>query len=190
MEACRQNGIDVVKRVGGGSAVYHKDEITYCFVCRLDALPAPDAKTWRQLFALFMEKLGAQPDGGRSCTTSRHTNSACFSCAAEDEPTIGGKKFVGSARRKSKTVFLQHGSILLRSQPQILQTLVANAEADASVGLMDVIPSLSREDAQKVFAETVAEILGLQFEPGAFTGAEKAAASAIELLKRRETDTA
>ncbi len=221
-EKCRAMGIDVVKRIGGGAAVYHGDEITYCFVSRNDLLPLPTCEQWHAAFSLFLEKLGLMPDSAKVFSTSPHSDgkkatssvaeapniipslarrgcrggsstpptpplekgrdshsqdsptcsiqpvsshngNACFARAAEDEPTIGGKKFVGSARRKSKAVFLQHGSILLSPQPAFLRDLVPGAEPDASTGLKTLLPSLTRETAHTALIDAISRTFSLHF---------------------------
>lgn len=164
-EKCRAMGIDVVKRIGGGAAVYHGDEITYCFVSRNDFLAVPTVGQWHAAFSLFLEKLGLTPDAANAPDASRHDGYACFACAAEDEPTLGGKKFVGSARRKSKTVFLQHGSILLSPQPDFLRELVTGAEADASIGLKTLLPSLTREAAHAALIAAIEKTFSLRMSP-------------------------
>ncbi|MBI5636626.1 MAG: hypothetical protein HZA03_01510 [Nitrospinae bacterium] len=165
-EKCRALGIDVVKRIGGGAAVYHGDEITYCFVSRNDLLPIPTGEQWHAAFSLFLEKLGLMPDAGKAKSRVSHDGNACFACAAEDEPTVGGgKKFVGSARRKSKAVFLQHGSILLSPQPDFLCELVTGAETDASIGLKTLLPSLTRETAHAALIAAIEETFSLRFPP-------------------------
>ncbi|MBI5178390.1 MAG: hypothetical protein HZA04_03935 [Nitrospinae bacterium] len=174
VDACRKMGIDVVKRPGGGAAVYHNEEITYCFVCRLDKIPLPGVGAWRNIFSTFLETLGVAPDGASPRTIGSLSGNACFACAAEDEPTIGGKKFAGSARRKSKTVFMQHGSILLKRQPDFLGELVKNAEPDASIGLTDILPGITAEKVSSVFAGMVASQFHLRFDPAGFTGREMA----------------
>lgn len=179
LEKCRTMGIDVVKRIGGGAAVYHGDEITYCFVSRNDLLPVPTGEQWHAAFSLFLEKLGLTPDAkagqeeglplwqrgnkGDLFIKSPHNGNACFARAAEDEPTIGGKKFVGSARRKSKAVFLQHGSILLSPQPAFLRELIPGAEPDASIGLKTLLPSLTRDAAHTALIAAISHTFSLPF---------------------------
>ena len=192
-DRCRAMGIDVVRRIGGGAAVHHGDEITYCFVSRNDLLPIPTGVQWHTVFSLFLKKLGLTPDAlvetrkeniplGQSGNkrdllkeNSPHPSfakggggqpgdsNACFACAAEDEPTVGGKKFVGSARRKSKHVFLQHGSILLAPQPAFLRDLVPGAEPDASLGLNSLLPSLTCETAHTALIAAIEETFSLGF---------------------------
>lgn len=164
-EKCRAMGIDVVKRIGGGAAVYHGDEITYCFVSRNDLLPIPTPAQWHAAFSLFLANLGLTPDAIKGCSASPHNGNTCFACAAPDEPTIGGKKFVGSARRKSKNVFLQHGSILLSPQPAFLRELVPGAEPDTSLGLNELLPSLTREAAHTALIGAISHAFSLRFPP-------------------------
>lgn len=226
MEKCRAMGIDVVKRIGGGAAVYHGDELTYCFVSRNDLLPMPTGEQWHAALSLFLRNLGLTPDAIKVCGTSpnldakkaipsvaeapniipslarrgyrggsstpptpslekgrdshsqdcptfgiqsvsRHNGNACFACAAVDEPTIGGKKFVGSARRKSKAVFLQHGSILLSPQPAFLRDLLPGAEPDASLGLKTPLPSLTRDAVHTALIAAIEKTFSLRFpSPG------------------------
>ncbi|MCX5799920.1 MAG: hypothetical protein NTX17_00815 [Candidatus Eisenbacteria bacterium] len=45
---CRELGIDLVKRITGGGAVLHWEEVTYCLVLRKEALPA---LKWPRQFA-------------------------------------------------------------------------------------------------------------------------------------------
>jgi len=169
-EICKKEGIEIVKRPGGGAAVYHDKELTYAFVCRLADIPEPPAAVWRELFVSFLDKLGIKADAmGKSGTGGAE---ACFAWAAEDEPTVNGKKFVGSARRRSRTAFLQHGSILLESQPEVLGRLLRRPEPDNSTGLCDILPGLNLEKISDEFVRAVAVTLGLDFQKGEYVEEE------------------
>ncbi|MBI3794647.1 MAG: hypothetical protein HY280_07940 [Nitrospinae bacterium] len=167
---CMDNGIDVVKRPGGGAAVYHDREITYAFVCRTDLLTPPTSGEWRKVFTRLLEKLGLAADDANVCRGGSAKDASCFSCAGEDEPTVNGKKFVGNSRRKSKTAYMQHGSILLESQPDFLRRAVRNPGTDNSVGLLDLAPALRPEKVSEEFISAVSEILNLNFQPTAMKG--------------------
>lgn len=165
LAACRARGLDVVKRIGGGAAVYHGDDVTYCFVCRIDKMPAPTPQRWRGLFCDMLRGLGIKPDEKRACPAGRSDANACFARAAEDEPTVGGKKWVGSARRKNRGVFLQHGSILLRPQPAFLTGLLDNAPPDSSTGLLALAPAITETIVRDAFVRAAAENFRLDFSP-------------------------
>ncbi len=124
---CKQNQIQVVKRLSGGKAVLHDQELTYC-VASNDAscFPMTDLlaaynRIARALASGF-EKLGlkiqiaAPPAKSRGCLSS-----ACFSVANHHELLWRGRKLVGSAQRRTQGAFLQHGSILFEFDSEKLR---------------------------------------------------------------------
>lgn len=165
LAACRARGLDVVKRIGGGAAVYHGDDISYCFACRLDMMPLPSPLQWRAVFETMLLGLGIAAGTEKTSPPHRHNSTICFASAAEDEPSLHGKKWVGNARRKSKSVFLQHGSILLLPQPDFLPELVKDAPPHSSEGLLAVAPALTENAIRRAFAGAVAETFHLRFAP-------------------------
>jgi lipoate-protein ligase A len=176
---CEKMGIEVVKRPGGGAAVYHDEELTYAFACGTGwERPTPDL--WRRVFVLLLENIGLAADSPVVCG-DRHgsVRGACFSGTGEDEPTINGKKFVGGARRKSRTAFLQHGSILLESQPEFLSRIVKNSGTDRSAGLRSFLPGLGLKKLSSEFVGAVAETLQIEFVEGGYTALETEAAQKI-----------
>ena len=186
VKACRIRSVDVVKRIGGGSAVYHDSEITYCFVSRtgLPGMPdVTDEKIWRDIFLSFLESLGITGDdlGRHQDTKPRAT--ACFSDANGDEPTINGRKWVGSARRKSRGRFLQHGSILLKPQPKFLGELIPTSMPDISAGLTEFAPLLTHKSATDAFTCAVEKKLRLSFSTGDYTDVENFSIQDANTLK-------
>jgi lipoate-protein ligase A len=184
MKFCHEMGIGVVKRPGGGVAVYHNKELTYSFVCSVGDFPAPSAKMWRDLFRRFLNRLNLTPDEEEKCLIGEPKDRACFSCAEEDEPTVGGRKFVGSARRKSRSAYLQHGSILLESQPEFFQKAVKNAGTINSVGLCELSPGLTLEKIRDELVLAVAEAFCLGFIEGGYTPEEMESVKIIEGLEK------
>ncbi|MBI3581722.1 MAG: hypothetical protein HY098_06570 [Nitrospinae bacterium] len=176
---CERMGIEVVKRPGGGAAVYHDKELTYAFACRTAwGMPTPDQ--WRIVFVRLLEKIGLAADPPVVCGDRRESvHGACFSCAGEDEPTINGKKFVGGARRKSRTAFLQHGSILMEGQPEFLNRIVKKPGTDRSAGLLSFLPGLGLEKLSSELVGAVSETLQIKFVGGGYTAMETEAARKI-----------
>lgn len=120
VEHCAHHGIDVVRRVTGGRAVLHDREITYAV-----AMPyAWIAKrpTLRDCYGFVSDALmaallglGIPVERGRGDPTAASRKAACFGSTMRDELHVEGKKLVGSAQRRGKLGFLQHGSVLLRA---------------------------------------------------------------------------
>ena len=192
LETCRLRSIDVVKRIGGGGAVLHDSEITYCFVSRIGLAGMPDvtdAKIWRAIFVSLLESLGITGDSPESRREARPCEAACFATANSDEPTINGRKWVGSARRKSRVCFMQHGSILLKPQPAILGKLMPGSGPDISAGLTEFVPSLTGQSATDAFVSAVEKKLRLGFSNGDYTGTEKLSIRNSNLMKLEESQT-
>lgn len=116
------DNIEVIKRPTGGRAILHAEEITYSIV-----LPVKDELTPRKIYekissALIkglelynplladseLEKL--EPDF--LSLLKQPSGVLCFGSSAKNEVKFAGKKIIGSAQRKLKSVILQHGSIL------------------------------------------------------------------------------
>ena len=186
IDACRSRGVDVVKRIGGGSAVYHGSEITYCFVSgrSLSGMPdITDPLLWRAIFASFLESRGITADGFNLKKGRQPWGASCFYAANGDEPTINGRKWVGSARRKSRACFMQHGSILLKPQPDFLGELIPDSGPDISTGLTELVPSLTGQSATEAFVGAVEKKMCLDFFTGDYTDAENAFIQDANMLK-------
>jgi len=125
-----KDGIDIVRRPTGGSAILHSDELTYSFI-----IPKTDLSHHEMYEILhillarvlintgFDVELNSTKEGGQYLN---HDNStfACFNRAAKSEIQYKGKKVVGSAQKVYKNSILQHGSIIIGdSHEQIINYL-------------------------------------------------------------------
>lgn len=115
-------GYDVVRRPTGGRAVLHVDELTYSVIAPFDAAPwcATHSASYRAISqalaeVLDQEGLGVTLERGYPVEKPRHLRAMtpCFSSTARSEVVWGDRKLVGSAQRRFRSAFLQHGSILL-----------------------------------------------------------------------------
>jgi len=101
MEACKREGVSYVRRITGGGAVFHEDEVTYsCIVSE------KNPKISHQILESYDQICGAIIKGLEELDI--HS-----SFAPINDIVVNGKKISGNAQtRKMKTV-LQHGTILL-----------------------------------------------------------------------------
>lgn len=141
LEACRRQGIDVVRRLTGGRAVLHEAELTYSLVVREDAplIPGTITASYRYFsggLLAGLARLGIQagmsmPRGayGKTGTEARYASAACFDSPSHYEITFEGRKLVGSAQVRKHGVILQHGSVLLRFCPEKLASILHAASA-------------------------------------------------------------
>lgn len=121
-DAVAAAGFDVVTRPTGGRAVLHIDELTYSVIAPFDAAPwcATQAQSYRVISqalaqVLAQEGVGVSLDRGYPVEKPQHLRAMtpCFSSTARSEVVWGERKVIGSAQRRFRSAFLQHGSILV-----------------------------------------------------------------------------
>jgi lipoate-protein ligase A len=155
---------EIVRRITGGRAVFHGNDLSYSMVCDTgnSAFPNNILGTYHVITAAFitgLEYLGItpdpidiQPDSPRKINyrrsqlkAGRHTieyyrSPICFAMTLGHEITVDGQKLIGSAQRRWPDVFLQHGSILMTGSLQ--------ENGSNSISLSEVLKD--RFDADKI----------------------------------------
>ncbi|OLN32733.1 lipoate--protein ligase family protein [Desulfosporosinus metallidurans] len=116
--ACRANGVDVVKRITGGRAVFHDDELTYSLVAAEDnqRISGSITESYHKISSGLYEgfkKLGADVEMARRPEKHAQNSAVCFDAPSWYEIVWQGKKVAGNAQTRRKNVILQHGSIPL-----------------------------------------------------------------------------
>jgi lipoate-protein ligase A len=139
--ACRELGIEVLRRITGGRAVLHDREVTYAV-----AAPAGEPGFGSGLetaygaiasgLAAGLRLLGLDPAPGPGGAAPASRHPACFAALARHELGIGGRKLVGSAQRREGGAFLQHGSILLASHEALLARVLRRSPPRGAGGGM------------------------------------------------------
>ncbi|RLF49718.1 MAG: lipoate--protein ligase family protein [Thermoplasmata archaeon] len=99
LNECKKRGVDVVRRITGGGAVYHKHEITYSVVLPEKLVPADILESYRVICGGIIYALGALGINA--------------SFAGINDILVGGRKISGSAQTRKKGRVLQHGTLLL-----------------------------------------------------------------------------
>lgn len=113
-------GWDVVRRLTGGRAILHVDELTYSVAVPLDdpRVEGGVVESYRRLsegLRLGLRELSAlvearPPDGG---PPTRDPGPVCFEVPSDYELTVDGRKLLGSAQTRRGGVVLQHGALPL-----------------------------------------------------------------------------
>jgi len=158
--ACKQRGIDIVRRITGGRAVLHSRELTYSIIaCTDDPLfPTNVLGTYKLIAAGLLQGLKNLGIPAEMVSRSnRHAalvkkdsqDAACFSSPSWYEILVHGRKIIGSAQRRLSGAFLQHGSILLDYDTAL------EAEVIPGGGSGDVVTSIRRELGGDVSLEEV-----------------------------------
>lgn len=112
-----EKGIALVRRITGGKAVLHDDEITYSFSSS-DPLFIENKSVLESFFLISSALIeGLKILGIPAYLSTRKkeglykTNLPCFSYPTGNEILVHEKKLIGSAQKRTKDALLQHGSI-------------------------------------------------------------------------------
>jgi lipoate-protein ligase A len=140
LEACRERGIDVVRRPTGGRTILHWEEITYALVAATsDPRFGSDVPTSHAVIAGCLAEglrtLGVPAQLSRPALDPerRLLRQPCFASPGRAEILVAGRKLVGSAQRRLSHAFLQHGSLLTGPAHLELVDLLLDARRDATV---------------------------------------------------------
>ena len=188
---CAALGIGLVRRPTGGSAILHEPperEVTYSVVGRDGDFPGADdvLETYRVLGRALVAGLGRLGVAAALAPLVRgrsdRTPTFCFGRAGAYEIAVGGRKLVGSAQRRQRGCFLQHGSVLLGADPARIRT-VFPGEADPTAGMTTLAEVLGSAPAFDAVVEALAagfrDALGVRLAPAGLAPEESAQVDAL-----------
>ncbi|MFX1293281.1 MAG: biotin/lipoate A/B protein ligase family protein [Promethearchaeota archaeon] len=115
IDTCKKFGVNYVRRITGGGAVYHDyfGEITYSIVVKKENfLPMDIDETFRILCKGIIVALG---DFGLTAEHGVHHCPSIF---------VKGRKISGNAQTIKKGVVLQHGTILLQYDADLMYSIL------------------------------------------------------------------
>jgi lipoate---protein ligase len=190
LDAAKQLGVDVVRRLSGGGTVYHdfEGEVTYSVIAKTSDLGATD------ITIVYTKIYGAITDALRLLGVL-----ADFSTGdAKNCPnlTVAGKKISGSSQTITRGFVLQHGTILrnvdIDKMFHLIQLKGVSYTQAADIGKRK-ITSIQTELGHKISPETIANalaqgfkaILKIQLEPSELSAEEKEIAN--KLYKEKYT---
>lgn len=130
---------EIVRRVTGGRAVFHGNDLSYSIVCNTGNRLFPrhimgTYNTIAEAFLTGLKYLGITADpidiqNMHLKTRNYHHSPLCFTTALGHEMSVNNRKLIGSAQRRWSDVFLQHGSILMtRHQKDVGLTSISLCE--------------------------------------------------------------
>jgi lipoate-protein ligase A len=129
LEACKEYGVDVIRRITGGGAVYHdyNGEITYSLVA-----PEDDPKIPRDILASYQLICGAIVNGLKGMGIDSEFKPV-------NDIVAGGKKISGNAQTRRHGVVLQHGTVLVDSDIRRMFQVLRVSEAKISDKLIQAV---------------------------------------------------
>lgn len=202
VERCRMAGIDLVRRVTGGRAVLHWEELTYSVVCREDdpLLGGSILETYLAISRCLVEGLrlfgvrdaALERSEGQAIRPRRSDTAAppCFSTSVRHEVVVGGRKLIGSAQRRVDGMILQHGSLLIGPAHKRIAEFLRRDDVetvrsdldDGTVCLEDILGTgIDFDTLGEALRRGVEQTLGISVEHSSLTDEES---EEIERLTR------
>lgn len=150
-EFLKSKNIDVVRRLTGGRALLHDNEITYSFIC-----PETYLKNGSHIVSSYIEisqilidkfhKLGIYLSFGTSKPIKTGFD-YCMLISTGADLCYNGKKLIGSAQCRSHGYILQHGSILYDYDKNLLEEIFKEkVSTEEIISIKEINPKLSKKE--------------------------------------------
>lgn len=152
--------IDAVRRLTGGRALLHDNEITYSYVTPIDIIPNGESVTdsYKYISGIlidFFKTLGIELDYGENKKVSMKFD-YCMLLSTGADVCYHGNKIIGSAQCRKNGYILQHGSILFGYDKELLENLFKE-EVTGITTVNEILPEITKEDFVKRFEDFIAK---------------------------------
>ena len=169
-EFLQANGVkeDVVRRLTGGRALLHDDEITYSYVTPISIIPDGEtiSASYKYISGIlidFFKTLGVDLEfgGGMPKLPMGQVKGSmkfdyCMLISTGADVCYQGKKIIGSAQYRKQGYILQHGGILFGYDKELLESLFhEEVTKDSIVTVKDILPDMTKEEFVKRFEEFI-----------------------------------
>lgn len=183
------HGWDVVRRMTGGRAILHTDELTYSVTGTIHEpnLAGSLLESYNRLAGALLaavQELGLLVEMKEGKADNGIANPVCFEVPSTYEITVNGKKLIGSAQARRKEGVLQHGSLPLTGDlTRICRALVFPDEAAREAAMERLLArattvesvlgrEVAWETAAQAFVRAFEAQLGLKLEAGKLSESE------------------
>jgi lipoyl(octanoyl) transferase len=191
VDYCMLNDIPVVRRITGGRAILHADEITYSFSVRTKGqFSGGLIESYRRISAAFHQafiKAGISPELILNSRTRRLssqrgvTSPLCFESASYGELTIQGMKVIGSAQKRWSDGLLQQGSIpFFLDREEIGRVFGLTNTTGTMAGLTAIVPDLDAEQFKNAVRLSFEETFNIQWSLSPLSKEELSLAQVLE----------
>lgn len=164
LAVARENGVEVVRRLSGGSAIYtDPGQLVYSVVLRRSDLPASPQQTFEKVCGAI---IGALSSLGLEA-----------SFEPPNDVLIDGRKVSGSAQARRWDVVVQHGTLLVDTDLGLMARVLRGAKRPAE-GMTTLARELGRtpsmEEVKAAVVGGFARAFGVGIEKGGMTSQEEA----------------
>ena len=197
-----EKGWGLVRRLTGGRAILHADELTYSVIATHEnyLVAGTLLESYQRIAKGLLRSLNILGISGeinqdQPVINSSRSGPVCFEVPSAFEITFHGKKLIGSAQARRKQGVLQHGSLPLNGDlGRIIEVLAFaddNSRSESLARLMNHATnvemitgsSLDLESAGMAFQEAFQSDLDLDLLPGELSIKEKEKISELMRVK-------
>lgn len=173
LDECHRRGVEVVRRMTGGKMVLHHREVTY-------AVASSDTETFTgtlegsyriisEALVRGLELMGLKARLAKTTSASyARSHLPCFAYPARNEVEINGKKIIGSAQKRTGGSFIQHGSIPLVREIDLLAAISRGLDESRLERITSLSDELGRriswEEAARYFLDGFQDYVGFRPE--------------------------
>ena len=156
-EFLKSNGIDIVRRLTGGRALFHNKELTYSFICPVEYLKHGEniKDSYIEISKFLIDKfsrLGINLDFGTQKAV-RTKFEYCMLLSTGADLCYNGKKLIGSAQCRKNGYILQHGSILMDYDKTLLEKIFReNIDTAEITSIKEIAPDLTVDSLIDLFS--------------------------------------
>jgi len=193
---CRENNIPFVRRLTGGSLIYHNKEVTYSLVCSPGDIPQHSTvKEGFNILCSFIldmySELGLKPEFAcEYMGRIRKATSFCFSSFEDYDILIKGRKIGGNAQKRKRNLIFQHGSIPLTLDFDLVKKFVKEDLTGIESRAVSLSSVLSRlvgfEEVSRRLKISFEKVFNLSLEESGLSEEERGGAYNLECEKYRK----
>ncbi len=141
--------IDSVRRLTGGRALLHDNEITYSYVSPVNIIPNGESvvESYKYISGIlinFFKTQGVDLNFGENKRISTHFD-YCMLVSTGSDVCYKGKKLIGSAQCRKHGYILQHGSILYDYDKDLLEKLFQE-EVKGITCIKEIMPEMTKAE--------------------------------------------
>jgi lipoate-protein ligase A len=187
VENCRKHGVDMVRRITGGGAVYHdsEGEITYSIITKTKDLGCKDL----DMLSAYQKICGGLNEAIKILGVKANYHPSDLKRCPN--LTISGKKISGNAQSSKKGILLQHGTFLLDINhkkmftflrvpwAKTLNDVLKVSKRKLTSAKQELNSDFSTEEAYQALVKGFEKALGVQFVEEKITEYEQKLAKKI-----------
>lgn len=151
LDFLKQNNIDYVRRLTGGRALLHDNEITYSYICPASFLENGEnvVNSYKEISKILIDafkKLDIELDFGGIKKVNGHKD-YCMLVSTGADLCYQNRKLIGSAQFRKEGYILQHGSILYDYDKELLEKIFKE-EVDTSsiISIKEINSNITQKD--------------------------------------------